>query len=33
LDFAKALEMTAQLQHAALKRWYKTISARPSGAA
>ena len=33
LDFAKALELTAQPQHAALKRWYETISARPSTAA
>jgi glutathione S-transferase len=33
LDFAKALELTAQPQHAALKRWYETISARPSAAA
>ena len=33
LDFAKALELTAQPQHTALKRWYETISARPSAAA
>ena len=33
LDFAKALDLTAQPQHAALKRWYETISARPSAAA
>ena len=33
LDFAKALELTAQPQHAALKRWYETVSARPSAAA
>ena len=33
LDFAKALEVTTQPQHAALKRWYETISGRPSAAA
>jgi glutathione S-transferase len=33
LDFAKALESTAQPQHAALKRWYETVCARPSAAA
>jgi len=33
LDFAKALELTAQPQHAALKRWYETVSGRPSAAA
>ena len=33
LDFAKGLELTAQPQHAALKRWYETVSGRPSAAA
>jgi glutathione S-transferase len=33
LDFAKALELTAQPQHAALKRWYETVSALPSATA
>ena len=33
LDFAKALDLTAQPQHAALKRWYETVSGRPSAAA
>lgn len=33
LDFAKALELTPQPQHAALKRWYETVSGRPSTAA
>ena len=33
LDFAKALELTAQPHHAALKRWYETVSGRPSAAA
>jgi glutathione S-transferase len=33
LDFAKALELTPQPQHAALKRWYETVSGRPSAAA
>jgi len=33
LDFAKALELTPQPQHAALKRWYKAVSDRSSAAA
>ena len=33
LDFAKALELTVQPEHAALKRWYETVSRRPSAAA
>jgi glutathione S-transferase len=33
VDFAKALELSAPLQHAALKRWYETVSSRPSAAA
>jgi len=33
LDFAKALELTVLPQHSALKRWYETISGRPSAAA
>jgi glutathione S-transferase len=33
LDFAKALELTVPPQHAALKRWYETVSTRPSAAA
>jgi glutathione S-transferase len=33
LDFAKALELTVLPQHAALKRWYETVSVRPSATA
>jgi len=33
LDFAKALELTVLPQHAALKRWYDTVSGRPSATA
>jgi glutathione S-transferase len=33
LDFAKALELTVPPQHAALQRWYETVSGRPSAAA
>jgi glutathione S-transferase len=33
LDFAKALEVTVLPQHVALKRWYETVSGRPSAAA
>jgi glutathione S-transferase len=33
LDFAKALELSAPPQHTALKRWYETVSSRPSAAA
>jgi glutathione S-transferase len=33
LDFAKALELTVSPHHAALKRWYETVSGRPSAAA
>lgn len=33
LDFAKALELKVPPQHAALKRWYETVSDRPSAAA
>ena len=33
VDFAKALELWVPPQHAALKRWYETVSGRPSAAA
>ena len=33
LDFAKALELTVPPRHAALKRWYESVSSRPSAAA
>jgi glutathione S-transferase len=33
LDFAKALALTMLPQHAALKRWYETVSGRPSATA
>jgi glutathione S-transferase len=33
LDFAKALELTVLPEHAALKRWYDTVSGRPSATA
>jgi glutathione S-transferase len=33
LDFAKALELTVLPRHTALKRWYETVSARPSATA
>lgn len=33
VDFAKALEPGVPPQHAALKRWYETVSGRPSAAA
>jgi glutathione S-transferase len=33
VDFAKALELSVPADHAALKRWYETVSRRPSAAA
>jgi len=33
VDFAKALELCVPADHAALKRWYETVSSRPSAAA
>jgi glutathione S-transferase len=33
LDFAKALELTVLPRHAALRRWYDTVSGRPSATA
>ncbi len=33
VDFAKALELSAPADHAALKRWYESVSSRPSAAA
>jgi glutathione S-transferase len=33
VDFAKALELSVPGDHAALKRWYETVSSRPSAAA
>ena len=33
VDFAKALELSVPADHAALKRWYETVSSRPSAAA
>ena len=33
VDFAKALELSVPADHAALKRWYETVSGRPSAAA
>jgi len=33
LDFAKALALTMLPRHAALKRWYETVSGRPSATA
>lgn len=32
-DFAKALELSVPADHAALNRWYKSVSSRPSAAA
>jgi glutathione S-transferase len=33
VDFAKALQLSIPDEHAALKRWYETVSSRPSAAA
>ena len=33
VDFAKALELSVPADSAALKRWYQTVSSRPSAAA
>ncbi len=33
VDFAKALELSVPGDHAAPKRWYETVSSRPSAAA
>ena len=33
VDFAKALELSVPADYAALKRWYKTVSGRPSAVA
>jgi len=33
VDFAKALELSVPADYVALKRWYKTVSSRPSAAA
>jgi len=33
VDFAKALQLSIPDGHAALKRWYETVSSRPSAAA
>jgi glutathione S-transferase len=33
VDFAKALQLSMPDGHAALKRWYETVSSRPSAAA
>jgi len=33
VDFAKALELSVPADHAALKRWYETVSSRPSATA
>jgi glutathione S-transferase len=33
VDFAKALELSVPTDHAALKRWYETVSSRPGAAA
>jgi hypothetical protein len=33
LDFAKALELSVPADDTALKRWYETVSSRPSAAA
>src|ERR1700716_250312 len=33
VDFAKALELSVPADHMALKRWYETVSSRPSAAA
>src|ERR1700716_1961805 len=33
VDFAKALELSVPTDHAALRRWYETVSSRPSAAA
>jgi len=30
VDFAKALQLSIPDEHAALKRWYETVSTRPS---
>ncbi|MEA2855324.1 MAG: glutathione S-transferase [Rhodospirillaceae bacterium] len=33
VDFAKALELSVPADHAVLRRWYETVSSRPSAAA
>jgi len=33
VDFAKALQLSMADEHAALKRWYETVSSRPRAAA
>ena len=33
VDFAKALQLSIPDEHTALKRWYETVSSRPSAAA
>jgi hypothetical protein len=33
VDFAKALQLSIPDEQAALKRWYETVSNRPSAAA
>src|SRR6202035_6080505 len=33
VDFAKALQLSIPDEHAALKRWYESVSSRPSAAA
>ena len=33
VDFAKALELSVPADHTALKRWYETVSSRPSATA
>ena len=33
VDFAKALELSVAADHTALKRWYESVSSRPSAAA
>jgi hypothetical protein len=33
VDFANALELSVPADHVALKRWYETVSSRPSAAA
>lgn len=33
VDFAKVLDLSVPADHAALNRWYDTVSSRPSAAA
>jgi glutathione S-transferase len=33
VDFAKALELSVPADHEVLRRWYETVSSRPSAAA